>query len=93
MSAEEQDQQSSYHGQGNGYADGVTKQESKETLCRGEKMDEEEKQVTEKKVFGVTEIRQVIVREDKEKIIFEKIDDCYWVYHAPNAQNHTGAQV
>ena len=42
----------------------------------------------------VFEVRQTVVREeDKQKIIFEKQEDGKWIYHAPNAQNHTQEQV
>lgn len=46
--------------------------------------------IKETKVF---QIKHVIKREeDGEKIIFNK-EDNGWVYHAPNAQNHTVEQL
>lgn len=39
------------------------------------------------------EVRRTVLREiDSEKIIFEKYED-QWIYHAPNAQNHTVEQL
>lgn len=40
-------------------------------------------------------IKEVVIREeDKETLIFDYNEkDNSWVYHAPNAQNHTIEQV
>jgi hypothetical protein len=50
-----------------------------------------------KEITRVLEVRKSFSRkgiDDKieQTIIFEKKDDV-WVYHAPNAQNHTIAQL
>ena len=39
------------------------------------------------KTFQISQTRTEFIREDKQKIIFEKTEKG-WVYHAPNAQNH-----
>ena len=45
------------------------------------------------KVFEVSEEVWRKVNDEIERIIFEKKNDGTWIYHAPNAQDHTEKQL